>query len=231
LFYKGNIINPNIQLELPVSLKTYRGSIYNDFDYIIEKLSYHYPSLYDCDIYLKRRYDYEIIQKCQELIKYVKSHSKEAEAFLHHRYNNYYKYEIDSHNLPILDYAEFVEYTYNFLGKDGGREAAKKMLARYDSSWWFSSYTPNVFIDVVKLRKFAEKYNLLLYFYIDEIDDEEYLTEHGKNYFIPESVINQYVLHKENFNKEELIKLVPVLKKLIPFLKKSLPEIIKQIKK
>jgi hypothetical protein len=176
------------------------------------------------DNYLQKEFTHEATKKCQEVIRYVKQCTDKIMKY--NRYSDSNIYEEDHNNLPFLDYVDFAVYATNAIGK----EAASYFIEYYTGSTWYRhNYSPNVYIDIVKLKKFAKDYDLE-YKGLDELDDVEYIKKDRSIKFgYPDSMIKETVCHPENFHNEEITQMIPVLKKLMPFLKKLIPEIVEQL--
>jgi hypothetical protein len=226
LYYNNHIINSGICLELPVDVTCWHGYIHNDFNNMMQLIVKEYPFGWYLDEYLQKEFTHKINKKCQEVIRYVKQYNDKVKEFTRRDHRDY-TYEVEHNNLPILDYVDFAVYATTVIGK----EAASYFITYYEGSKWYCSLhlSPNVYVDIVKLKKFAKAYDLE-YTGPDEIDDAEYIAkDEWRNFSFPKFLINETVHYPEKYSEEELTKMIPVLKELIPFLKTLLPEIVEQL--
>jgi hypothetical protein len=154
IYYKGN----REYIELPIYSTHGSRSPDNDYTSIRHLISVFYPVYYNPkfgDPLLKKHYKYKITQSYQSILQYIKDIQKDVEDFIK-KDKETYRYNLEEHNLPFRDYTEITKWAYSLIGRD----AAKNYLREYKCSNWFFRYTPNAWVDIMKLKAFAKDINV-----------------------------------------------------------------------
>jgi hypothetical protein len=183
IYYKDQLINREY-LELPIFINTGTYFIGNDYSLMLNLIIHYYPFRDSPEIQdklLKKHFKYKITQGMQQILQYIKDIQNDdfKKYFGIKPWNRLTKIRNpERYNLPCRDYFELAEYAHEVVG----RCADIKFVQEFSRSFWLKKYTPNGYVDVIKLKAFAKKYDLEKYLVDETLEDPEWMNKHAHRY-------------------------------------------------